>query len=369
METSNSKMIPDQLGVKGRVLGVIDMLFKPTLYPLYLLFLIFLLYAFVDLVATFIEFGEVDGWLMAQYHFIAGYLICSLYFKLVLPEFINHKRRIRAVFYFLLLFSSLVAVKLLVHNVFLGTLSLSKSFLVIEFTRLFHFLILTSVVWAYYNNLELGKSKYAVEINHEKLKVMHRSMQLSSHFVLNSLSIYQSKIIKLSPDLAREFSHLTSLLRYSFKELGEPNFLNEEVKAVGKYLQIQSMRFPQLSLHAAIDVPSIADKLPMPKMCLLTLVENVFFHGDYTDTNHPCKIEFLLVQEDLTAGWVFKVNITNKVQNRGIKPRSGFGSSSVFRVLGHEFGDGFHYRVESDESNYSLLLRIHYGKTIQSRSD
>ncbi|MDR7130991.1 sensor histidine kinase YesM [Algoriphagus sp. 4150] len=369
METSDSKDGFGHSGVKGRVSGVIDMLCKPTQYPLYLLFLIFLFYAVVDLVSTFVEFGKIDGWLMAQYHFVAGYLICAVYFKLVLPEYFNHKRRIRAVLYFLLLLFSLVVIKLLIHNFLSGRLPLSKGFLIDEFNRVFHFLILTSAVWAYYNNLELGKSKYEVEIKHEKLKVMHRSMQLSSHFVLNSLSVYMARIIKLSPDLATEFSNLISLLRYSFKEFGEPNFLNEEVKAVDKYLQIQSMRFPKLSLIAAIEVAPIAKMLPMPKLCLLTLVENVFFHGDYSDVDHPCIIKFLLAHEEPTMEWVFKVNIANSVQNRGIKLRSGFGASAVFRVLEHEFGDGFQYRVESDESNYSLQLTIHYGKTIQNRSD
>ncbi|RAI86716.1 histidine kinase [Algoriphagus yeomjeoni] len=364
METSKSQLNSGRLGEKSRVLGVIDLIFKPGKQPLYLLFLIFLSYALLDLLSTFIEFGEVDGWLMAQYHFIAGYLICAVYFKLVLPEYFILKRRIRAIIYFLLLLILLVGIKLLVHNVFLGTLPLTKGFLVGEFNRLFNFLILTSVVWAFYNILKLGKSKYEIEIKHEQLKVMHRSMQLSSHFVLNSLSIYLSKIIKLSPSLAAEFSKLTSLLRYSFKEFEEPNFLNEEIKAVEEYLQIQRMRFPQLSLDAAIEVPPISEELPMPKLCLLTLVENVFFHADYTDKEHPCLIKFKLVREKATRNWLFTVCITNKVQNSREKPRTGFGASSVFRVLRHEFGDGFYNKVVSDESNYSLLLTINYGTTV-----
>ncbi|TXE04751.1 histidine kinase [Algoriphagus aquimarinus] len=369
METSNSWKGFDRFGENRRGSGVIHTLVNPAEKPLYLLFLIFLLYALVDLVSTFIQFGKIDGWEMALFHFIAGYLMISLYFTLVLPEYFRNKRRFRAVFYFLVLLSVLVLVKLLVYNLFVGELSLSKNFLVNEFNRVFHFLIITSVVWTYYNNLKLGQRKYEVEMDHEQLKVMHRSMQLSSHFVLNSLSVYMARIIKLSPDLATEFSYLTSLLRYSFKEFGEPNFLKEEVKAVGNYLQIQEMRFSRLSLIAEIEVPFIAEKLPMPKLCLLTLVENVFFHGAYTDADHPCMIKFLLNPEESTGDWVFTVNIANKIQGLGVKPRSGFGASSVFRVLSNEFGDGFQYKVESDESTYSLLIIIHYGKAVQNRPD
>ena len=308
METSNSGKGVDRLGENHMGSGVIHLLVNPAEKPLFLLFLIFLLYALVDLVSTFILFGEIDGWEMALFHFIAGYLMISLYFTLVLPEYFLYKRRFRAVIYFLVLLSALVLVKLLVYNLFVGELSLSRNFLVYEFNRVFHFLIITSVVW-------------------------------------------------------------TSLLRYSFKEFGEPNFLKEEVKAVENYLQIQEMRFSRLSVTPEIEVPAIAEKLPMPKLCLLTLVENVFFHGAYTDADHPCMIKFLLIEEESTGDWEFTVNIANKIQGLGVKPRSGFGASSVFRVLSNEFGEGFQYKVQSDESSYSLQLIIHYGKAVQNRPD
>jgi sensor histidine kinase YesM len=157
--------------------------------------------------------------------------------------------------------------------------------------------------------------------------------------------------MKLSPALGTEFISLIFLFRYSFKGFAEPNFLNEEIKAVDKYLQIQKMRFPKLSLIAVIEVAPISKMLPMPKLCLLTLVENVFFHGDYSNVDHPCSIKFLLVQEEPSMEWVFRVNIANKVQNRGIKFRSGFGASAVFRVLEYEFGDGFHYTCKKSGSN------------------
>lgn len=369
METSQSQLLNEKSGEVDRVYGELDRLNSPNKSPLYLLFLIFLFYAFVDLLSTWIEFGEIDGWLMAQYHFVMGYLVCALYMKLVLPEFFTRKRKVLAVFYFLFLFLALVVVKLWVHNLFLGPLILSKGILIGEFNRLFNFLILTTVVWFFYNNLKLGRSKFAVELQHEQLKVMHRSMQLSSHFVLNSLSVYLSKILRLSPSLATEFFNLTALFKYSFKEFGQPNFLDEEVQAVEKYLQVQRFRFPDLSLDTVIDLPSGKGRFPMPKLCLLTLVENVFFHGDYTDKAHPCSIKFLLEQDEDSGTWKFTGSILNKVQKYREKPRTGFGSSTVFRVLGHEFGDGFYYKVHSDDLSYSLLITINYGKEIQNRAD
>ncbi|WP_057940208.1 histidine kinase [Algoriphagus resistens] len=369
MEISDSRYPSDRSGITNRDLGITRMLGKPIEKPLYFLFLIFLAYWLVDLVATFLMTGKIDNWFFPIYHFVAGYVLIALYFKIILPDFFVRKRKILAVFSLLLLLLALLTIKLFVFRLYLEDITLSKSFLINEFLRIFHFLALTSAIWILYDNLGLRQKKYKVEMEHERLLMMHRSMKLSPHFVVNTLSVYMARIIKLSPSLTTEFSYLTSLLRYSFREFGHPNFLKEEVEAVKNYLQIQQMRFSRFHVDVDIQVADVAEKLPMPKLCLLTLVENVFFHGDYTDEKHPCMIKFLLAQKASTGGWVFTVNIANKVQSRGIKPRSGFGASSVFRVLGHNFRDQFEYTVESDESTYSLLLTIRYGKTIQNRSD
>lgn len=369
MEISNSMNRTDRSGEHYRDSGEIDLLRWPMGHPLYFLFILFLCYLLVDLFATYLLKGKIENWFIPIYHYVAGFVMIAVYYKWLLPIFFLYKRRLLAVFLLIVLLIALVWIKLYVFRLVNYELTWSKVYLVHEFLRIFHFLGFTTAFYIMYGNLRLKQENFEKDIENVRLKVMHRSLQLSSHFVLNSLSVYMARIIKLSPDLATEFYYLTSLLRYSFKEFGEPNFLMEEVNAVKNYLEIQKMRFSKLSVIAEIDIPSVAEILPMPKLCLLTLVENVFFHGAYTDVDHPCIIKFLLVQDESTGDWVFTINIANKVQGLGVKPRSGFGASSVFRVLNHEFGEGFNYSVESDESTYSLLLLIHYGKALQNRSD
>ncbi|WP_339881119.1 histidine kinase [uncultured Algoriphagus sp.] len=369
METSKSLDWTDHSGEKHRDSGETDLFRRPLENPLYFLFLIFLCYLLVDLCATYLLRGQIDDWFVPIYNFVAGFVMIAVYFKWLLPLFFLHKRRGLAVVLLLLLLLALMCIKLFVFRLVEHELILSKVFLVHEFLRVFHFLGFTSAFYIMYGNLKLKQENFEMAIKNVQLNVMHRSLQLSSHFVLNSLSVYMARIIKLSPDLAKEFHYLTSLLRYSFRDFEEPSFLMEEVKAVRNYLEIQHLRFSNLSLIAELDVPDISEALPMPKLCLLTLVENVFFHGAYTDKEHPCVIKFLLVREESTGDWVFTVTIVNKVKGFDVSPRSGFGASSVFRVMAHEFGEGFHYKVKADESTYSLLLQINYGKAIHNRPD
>jgi len=366
METSDSNNPSDRSGTNSRYSGITRRLGKPIENPLYFLFLIFLAYWIVDLVATFILWGEIANWFIPVYHFFSGYVLIALYFKIVLPDFFPRKRKFLTVFSLLVLLTALVFMKLLVFNLFLGGLTLSISFLVNELLRISHFLALTSAIWILYDNLILRQKNHTVEMEHERLQIEHRSMQLSSHFILNVLSLCMARIIKLSPQLAMEFPHLTSLLRYSFLEFDFPNTLKAEIDAVYHYLEIQKMRFPNLVLQEHIHLPSIAEKLSMPKLCLLSLVENVFFQEDYTDANTPCKIDFQLTESAPGPGWAFILGIENKIGDRVVKVRSGFGALSVFRVLSYRFKDNFHYWVNSDGLTYTLKTRIDYEKEIQS---
>jgi|GEM_PF-6936137 len=361
MESKKSHNLSELNGIVGWGSGIIRGFKSPRENPLYFLFLIFLFYALVDVVATLIQFGQIDDWMVAGVHFFTGYLMIALYFRIVLPEYFVRKKKLVGILYLLVLLALVLLLKFFAFKLFYGEVfSISKPFLINEFMRGFHFLIITSAIWTLYDNFRLREKKLEVEKEHEQLLVMHRSMQLSSHFVLNSLSVYMARILKFSPVLASQFTYLTSLLRYSFKKVDLPNNLKEEIDAVQYYLEIQKLRFSQLSMDLEIDVGTIAESFSMPKLCLLTLVENVFFHGIYTDSENPCKIHFLLKLDDFTGDWLFRGVIVNRIQKSEIKGSSGFGASSVFKVLQYRFGRNFEYQVETDGKDYSLFLTIRY---------
>jgi len=358
----NSGRVDTALGITRIGGGLIEK-------PLYFLFVIFLSYLLVDLVATLVMFGPIEEWFIPLYHFIAGYILIALYFRYVLPDFFIHGRKVRAVCFLLILLSGLVGTKLFIFQQVFGEPVNLKSFLLNEFLRIFHFLFLTSAIWVLYQNIGLRQKKYEMEMEHEGLKVAHRSLQLSPHFVLNALSHYSGRIAALSPDLLVEFSNLTSLLRYSFKEHGVPNSLKEEMDAVGHYLQCQKLRFSRLSLVKRIDLDPASLNLPMPRLCLLTLVENVFFHGIYEDRKNPCIFSFLLAPSVIGEGFTFTAHIFNPMTESGPNFRTGFGASSVFRVLKYNYGDRFHCFISSSGNEYSLFITIDYDTENKGRTD
>lgn len=345
------------------------MLRNPVEKPLLFLFIVFFSYLLVDLGATFTMDGRIDEWAVPLIHFMSGFILIAVYFSGILPCFFRYEKKVLAVIFLILLITGVTLLKIYVLRQIHEGPFLSKAFWVTEFLRQFHFLAITSAVRILIGNLRLRKERFEMEMNHQRLRIEHLSMQLSPHFLKNVLTLFGSRMIKLSPDLYKEFSQLSSLLQYATKEFGLSNSLKEEISAISHYLEIQKLRFSDLSMNLLISADRTVSALfPMPKMCLITLVENVFFHGDFRDPKSPCEMEFEL-SPDESGYWQFRVSISNKVQKNDFKVRSGFGASAVFRVLAAEFGQKFHYTVDSDDLIYKLQMTIDYGKSVENRTD
>src|SRR5690606_3858643 len=143
-----------------------------------------------DGIATLILMGSINEWYIPLIHFLIGYVMIAIYFSRVLPDFFQRKRRVFAASSLVVLIVVLAALKLVMLNRILNESLLSKAYLVQEFLRVFHFLAITSAFWILYDNLGLRKNKFEIEMSHEQLKVEHRSMQLSPHFLMNVLTLF-----------------------------------------------------------------------------------------------------------------------------------------------------------------------------------
>lgn len=358
METSNYPYTKDVFGKAEQGFGIIGMGEFLIRKPNILLFGIWSFYLLIDLTATLVLFHEITDWIIPLYNFIAGFSIIFIFFNLFMP--LVYLKRTYA-FAVLILILSLVIFSGFKYEILRryfeppGDL---KDFLVFEFLRLLQFLAFAWIIWMLRQHFKLWKKKFQMEVEFEKLQMEHRSLQLSPHFVLNTLSYTSSKIADLSPGLLKEFASLTSLLRYSFKEYNKPNSLQQELDAIKYFLNCQELRFSKMYLVVKMADNGLANSLAMPKLCLLTLVENVFFHGDYQNSTIPCKLSFLLSEIGQVS--MFTLSISNLKRKEGLGRHSGFGSKTVYKVLSYYLGTRFRYFISEDEEEYSLLITIDY---------
>jgi hypothetical protein len=116
-------------------------------------------------------------------------------------------------------------------------------------------------------------SKLATEAQLSALRA-----QINPHFLFNALTTI-GYLINTAPDKAFEtLMRLTQLLRGVLRSTGEFSTLEEELKLIESYLDIERARFEE-RLQVTIRVPKDLQKIRVPSLILQPLVENAIKHG------------------------------------------------------------------------------------------
>lgn len=125
---------------------------------------------------------------------------------------------------------------------------------------------------------QLIESNYVAELNERTAQLIALEAQTNPHFLFNTLqAIATEAIVKGQDGIYQMVTSLASLLRYSIKG-GNLASLSTELDYVEKYLSLQKARFGS-RLTYEMHAEDALLKLNLPKLGLLSLVENSITHG------------------------------------------------------------------------------------------
>jgi len=172
--------------------------------------------------------------------------------------------------------------------------------------------------------------------------------QMEPHFVFNALNTIAA-FIRTEPERARRLVlAFADHLRSKLARPGEFVTLEEELRHVRSYLELEQARFgPQL--RVTIDAAPDALAVRLPPLVVQPLVENAIKHGK---TDRPLN---LLVRARIRRG---RLRITVRDDGRGI------ARDAIERVLEPGVGEGTGLGL----ANVNLRLTAHYGEGVRLRS-
>jgi len=172
--------------------------------------------------------------------------------------------------------------------------------------------------------------------------------QMEPHFVFNALNTIAS-FIRTDPDRARVLVlAFAAHLRSRLAQPGEFVTLEEELRHVRSYLELEQARFgPQLRVTVDADEDALAVRLP--PLVVQPLVENAIKHGK---TDRPLN---LLVRARVRRG---RLRVTVRDDGRGI------ARDVLERVLEPGVGEGTGLGL----ANVNRRLTAHYGEGVRLRS-
>jgi two-component system, LytTR family, sensor histidine kinase LytS len=172
--------------------------------------------------------------------------------------------------------------------------------------------------------------------------------QMEPHFVFNALNTIAS-FIRTEPERARKLVlAFADHLRSRLARPGDFITLEEELRHVRSYLELEQARFGA-QLEVRIDADQAALGVRLPPLLVQPLVENAIKHGKTDRTLH------LIVRARVRRG---RLRVTVRDDGRGI------ARDAIDRVLEQGVGEGTGLGL----ANVNLRLLAHYGESVKLRS-
>ncbi|MBD3917540.1 sensor histidine kinase [Paenibacillus sp. PR3] len=127
------------------------------------------------------------------------------------------------------------------------------------------------------NNLVLRE--YRLEIANKTNELKALQAQVQPHFLYNALQMIGTSALQSgAPGVYQLVMLLGKLMRYSMSGSNKPVALAQEIEHTTAYLELQQQRFGD-KLQYEIDMAPETGMLPVPRMILQPLAENVFKHA------------------------------------------------------------------------------------------
>ncbi|KRE57927.1 sensor histidine kinase [Paenibacillus sp. Soil750] len=124
-----------------------------------------------------------------------------------------------------------------------------------------------------FNELRVSEEKK----RHHELKVLQS--QIHPHFLNNTLNaIYCLGEMGQTQEMCEMIRSLMGLLQYSTDKVGDVVTVEDELQQLDNYVQIMNLRYGEV-FEVDIAVPEIYNMTQIPKLTLITLVENSIFYG------------------------------------------------------------------------------------------
>ncbi|HYE82148.1 MAG TPA: histidine kinase [Clostridia bacterium] len=195
---------------------------------------------------------------------------------------------------------------------------------------------------------ELIEKNYISELKEKTARLKALEAQINPHFLYNTLQMISTQaIVNNQKDISNMVLALSSMLRYSITD-DDIVPLSSEIRHVKAYLTLQKARFDE-RLSYSLDVENNMEDLLLPKISIMTLVENSIKHGMETTLD---KIE-INVNVMLRQGFLV---IT--VKDSGV----GMGLEKLEHVIKQISAEDEHSQ-SIGLSNLAGRLRILYGNS------
>lgn len=171
--------------------------------------------------------------------------------------------------------------------------------------------------------------------------------QINPHFLFNTLDFIYHNIVSLSPSAADAVITLAEMMRYAIDsdKMGDFISLGDEIDQVENLLYLNQIRKND-ELGFLFEYEENVRQIYLIPLVLLTLVENIFKHGNLMERGHDALVRIYLKNETLL------IETDNLINNKTAVAGNHKGLSNILQRLKYAYGDNIIFAYHSDKANH-----------------
>lgn len=200
-----------------------------------------------------------------------------------------------------------------------------------------------------------ARLRHAKEIEAKEMEFAFRTVQNNPHFLMNVLTNLKQRTAQVLPDVAEHIGQIATLVTYQLSASNEGTkqvLLYKEINALQLYLALERSRFTECFVD--FEITGQASHHKMVPTTLITLVENAFKYGLYTDSSNPVKIRLDIAEDQI----VFQC--TNTIdQSKQDRPSMGLGHKIIRTRLDFVYGERYSLeasKMGQDKYHVNLII-------------
>jgi len=177
--------------------------------------------------------------------------------------------------------------------------------------------------------------------------------QINPHLLFNTLSFIKYAA-KKKPDEADEaVIRLSGIMSFALENNSETIQVLTELEQVENIIGLNQLRYNH-TLNISYIKNIKDDEATIIPIVLLTLVENIFKHGNLLDEKYPAKIYIEADEQHLLVQ-------TSNLPNRKSNSRStNKGLANIRSRMDQHYADSYHFSHEMSDNLFIVELRINY---------
>ena len=208
------------------------------------------------------------------------------------------------------------------------------------------------------SNDELQRKNLLLENQLLTTEIKFLRAQINPHFLFNTLNFFYSEMLEAQPKVADGIMVLSQIMRYSLQDFSKSGGfadLSDELENVQNVIKIHQIRFNN-TLHVALDLECDDDNMQIVPMVLITLVENVFKHGNLQDADFPA---IILCKTYTDRKMIYFSTINKKKKGVYSNPNpAGLGINNIRQRLEQLYHNNFSMKVIDEIDSYKVELEF-----------